>query len=132
VKKKGRAVKDALVTKIREAISTYAHVFVFDVDNMKNSVMKEVREEWKGSKSEQINNNSTTTTTRRQQRAPRAVNSSSGAPQLPTTSKGRAQSHSYMATSGPLYPARLVHALTVPGLFRSARCCSGSSSARTK
>jgi hypothetical protein len=51
VKKKGRAVKDALVSKIREACQTYSNVFVFDVENMKNSVMKDVREEWKGSKS---------------------------------------------------------------------------------
>lgn len=51
VKKKGRAVKDALVSKIREACQTYSNIFVFDVENMKNSVMKEVREEWKGSKS---------------------------------------------------------------------------------
>jgi len=51
VKKKGRAVKDALVTKIREAVQTYPNAFVFDVENMKNTVMKDVREKFTGAKS---------------------------------------------------------------------------------
>jgi len=50
VKKKGRALKDALVTRIREAVETYPNIYIFEVEHMKNSVMKQVREDWTGSK----------------------------------------------------------------------------------
>jgi hypothetical protein len=33
VKKKGRAVKESLVTRIRDAVNTYSHIYVFDVSN---------------------------------------------------------------------------------------------------
>lgn len=56
VKKKTREVKNALVTRIRDAAQQYKRVYVFDVENMKNSTMKEVREQWDGSKSVQHSN----------------------------------------------------------------------------
>ena len=50
VQKKTRAVKDALVTKIRAAVESLPYVYVFRVQNMKNTEMKTVREQWPGSK----------------------------------------------------------------------------------
>lgn len=50
VKKKTRAVKDALVSKIRSAVEELPFVYVFRVSNMKNSQMKAVREQWPNSK----------------------------------------------------------------------------------
>lgn len=54
MKKKGRAIKDALISKIRDAIVEYPYLYVFEIENMKNSVMKQVREEFQGSKSVMI------------------------------------------------------------------------------
>lgn len=50
VKKKTRAVKDALISKMRTAVEELPYVYVFHVTNMKNTAMKNVREEWPRSK----------------------------------------------------------------------------------
>ncbi|KAJ3082181.1 mRNA turnover 4 [Quaeritorhiza haematococci] len=46
-KKPGRERKDTLFTQIRECVETYAHIFVFSIDNMRTTFFKDVREEWK-------------------------------------------------------------------------------------
>lgn len=52
VQKKNRANKDALVTKIRAALEEVhpLHLYVFSLRNQKNSVLKELREQWAGSR----------------------------------------------------------------------------------
>ena len=49
-KKHGRASKERLVEDIRECLSTYSSVYVFEVENMRNVKFKELREEWGGSR----------------------------------------------------------------------------------
>lgn len=43
VSKKGREQKDKLFSNIREAIPEYQQCFVFNIDNMRNNYLKEVR-----------------------------------------------------------------------------------------
>lgn len=45
VNKKTREDKDRLFQNIRDAIPEYQHCFVFRVDNMRNSYLKQVRHE---------------------------------------------------------------------------------------
>ncbi|KAK9447096.1 ribosomal protein L10-domain-containing protein [Limtongia smithiae] len=48
--KKGREGKEVLFNQIRDALAVYKYVWVFDVANMRNSFLKDVRREWAGSK----------------------------------------------------------------------------------
>lgn len=50
VQKKTRTLKDALVSKIRASVEECPYLYVFQVSNMKNTTMKQLREEWPGSK----------------------------------------------------------------------------------
>lgn len=50
VKKKGRGNKDKLLNNIRECAQSFSYVYIFDVENMKNSTFKQIREDWRGSK----------------------------------------------------------------------------------
>lgn len=45
VSKKTREQKDQLFDKMRNAVPEYQHVFVFSVENMRNSHLKDVRQE---------------------------------------------------------------------------------------
>lgn len=45
VTKKTREQKDRLFANIRECIPQYQHCFVFNVDNMRNNYLKDVRHE---------------------------------------------------------------------------------------
>jgi mRNA turnover protein 4 len=45
VKKKTREHKDALFANIREALPTYQYCWVFNIDNMRNNYLKDVRKE---------------------------------------------------------------------------------------
>jgi mRNA turnover protein 4 len=47
VAKKTREDKDKLFSNIRACIPEYQHCFVFSVDNMRNSYLKDVRHELK-------------------------------------------------------------------------------------
>jgi mRNA turnover protein 4 len=49
-KKPGLETKAALVEKVRGAVDSYARVFVFQVENMRNIKLKAVRESWSHSK----------------------------------------------------------------------------------
>ncbi|KAK9329681.1 ribosomal protein L10-domain-containing protein [Lipomyces starkeyi] len=48
--KKGREGKELLFNQIREALELYKYVWVFDVANMRNSFLKDVRRDWNGSR----------------------------------------------------------------------------------
>lgn len=48
-KKKGREHKEAIVNSIREAVETYASMYVFAFENMRNLKFKEFREQLKSS-----------------------------------------------------------------------------------
>ncbi|KAJ3300780.1 mRNA turnover 4 [Borealophlyctis nickersoniae] len=48
--KKGREGKDELFKQVREAVDTYSHVYIFSVENMRNTFLKDVRNEWKDSR----------------------------------------------------------------------------------
>ena len=50
VNKKTREDKEKLFQNIRDAIPEYQHCFVFSVDNMRNSYLKEVRHEMSDSR----------------------------------------------------------------------------------
>lgn len=50
VKPKGRQVKDRLVASIRDCLSNFSHVYVFETINQQNRRMKEIRDEWAGSR----------------------------------------------------------------------------------
>lgn len=50
VKKKGRLIKDKLVESIRDAGTKYKSVYLFRPENMRNNSLKNVRNEWAGSK----------------------------------------------------------------------------------
>lgn len=45
VSKKTREQKDQLFQNIRDAVPEYQHCFVFNVDNMRNNYLKDVRRE---------------------------------------------------------------------------------------
>ena len=49
-KKHGRASKERLVDDIRECVQLYGSVYVFEVENMRNVKLKQLREEWGGSR----------------------------------------------------------------------------------
>lgn len=49
-KKKGLELKQSLVDEIRKCVDQYARIFVFSVENMRNSKLKDVRQEWKHSR----------------------------------------------------------------------------------
>jgi mRNA turnover protein 4 len=44
--KKGKELSQKLFANVQEAADNYQHVFVFSVDNMRNSYLKEVRAEF--------------------------------------------------------------------------------------
>ncbi|KAK3834246.1 MAG: ribosomal protein L10-domain-containing protein [Linnemannia elongata] len=48
--KKGRAGKDALYEQIRESAELYKYIWIFSVENMRNTYLKTVRSEWKTSR----------------------------------------------------------------------------------
>merc|ERR1712063_20985 len=48
--KKGMGRKQELAEDIREALENYQRVFVFSTNNMRNTALKEVRQEWKHSR----------------------------------------------------------------------------------
>ncbi|KAJ8101192.1 ribosomal protein L10-domain-containing protein [Lipomyces tetrasporus] len=48
--KKGREGKELLFNQIREALEVYKYVWVFDITNMRNSFLKDVRRDWNGSR----------------------------------------------------------------------------------
>eukprot|EP00128_Syssomonas_multiformis_P015771 Colp12_sorted_trinity150504_noHs@27922 len=48
--KKGSSSKTALVEDIRKCLDEYAYVYVFSVKNMRNSKLKDVRNEWSHSR----------------------------------------------------------------------------------
>ncbi|XP_013777471.1 mRNA turnover protein 4 homolog isoform X1 [Limulus polyphemus] len=49
-RKKGLELKQHLIEEIQKCVDSYAHVFVFSVQNMRNSKLKDVRQEWKHSR----------------------------------------------------------------------------------
>ncbi|XP_076307760.1 mRNA turnover protein 4 homolog isoform X5 [Tachypleus tridentatus] len=48
-RKKGLELKQRLIEEIQKCVNNYAHVFVFSVQNMRNSKLRDVRQEWKHS-----------------------------------------------------------------------------------
>ncbi|CAO3678966.1 unnamed protein product [Umbelopsis ramanniana] len=48
--KKGRGGKDTLFEEVRECVDKYAFLWVFSVDNMRNTFLKEIRSEFKDSR----------------------------------------------------------------------------------
>ncbi|KAK7205738.1 ribosomal protein L10-domain-containing protein [Myxozyma melibiosi] len=48
--KKGREGKETLFSQIRDCLEVYKFVWVFDVANMRNSFLKDVRRQWAGSR----------------------------------------------------------------------------------
>jgi len=49
-KKKGMALKEKLYDEIRKCVDSYARIFTFSVQNMRNNKLKDVRQEWKHSR----------------------------------------------------------------------------------
>ncbi|XP_062499551.1 mRNA turnover protein 4 homolog [Corticium candelabrum] len=49
-KRKGLESKKGLVHEIQECCDNYANIFIFNVENMRNSKLKEVRTEWRHSR----------------------------------------------------------------------------------
>jgi len=49
-KKKGSSAKHSLVDAIRQSLDEYSHIFLFSVDNMRNSKLKDIRDEWTDSR----------------------------------------------------------------------------------
>jgi mRNA turnover protein 4 len=49
-RKKGREAKSRLLQEIRDCVDKYSHVFVYSVENMRNSKLKEVRTQWRSSR----------------------------------------------------------------------------------
>lgn len=48
--KKGLQAKQKLVEEIRKCVGKFHHIFVFSVENMRNSKLKDLREDWKESR----------------------------------------------------------------------------------
>lgn len=42
--------KQKIVEEIRNSLSKYEHIFLFTVDNMRNTKLKDLRNEWKDSR----------------------------------------------------------------------------------
>ncbi|KAL3888625.1 hypothetical protein ACJMK2_000990 [Sinanodonta woodiana] len=49
-RKKGLELKQKIIEEIRECIDSYARIFLFSVQNMRNTYLKDVRCEWKHSR----------------------------------------------------------------------------------
>lgn len=49
-KKKGSDLKKKLVEDIQQCVNDYSHIFTFSVQNMRNSKIKDVRQEWSHSR----------------------------------------------------------------------------------
>jgi len=47
--KKGRAGKDALYEGVRESVDKFNYIWVFSVENMRNTFLKDIRAQWKQS-----------------------------------------------------------------------------------
>lgn len=48
--KKGLVLKQKTIEEIRNSLSKYEHIFLFTVDNMRNTKLKDLRNEWKDSR----------------------------------------------------------------------------------
>ncbi|CAH2050234.1 unnamed protein product, partial [Iphiclides podalirius] len=48
--KKGLLLKQKLIEEIRNCLSKYEHIFLFTVDNMRNTKLKDLRGDWKDSR----------------------------------------------------------------------------------
>uniref|UniRef100_A0A1E1W6I7 Ribosome assembly factor mrt4 n=2 Tax=Pectinophora gossypiella TaxID=13191 RepID=A0A1E1W6I7_PECGO len=48
--KKGLILKQKTIEDIRKSLSKYEHIFLFTVDNMRNTKLKDLRSEWKDSR----------------------------------------------------------------------------------
>ncbi|KPJ16646.1 mRNA turnover protein 4-like [Papilio machaon] len=48
--KKGLVLKQKIIEEIRNSLSKYEHIFLFTVDNMRNTKLKDLRSEWKDSR----------------------------------------------------------------------------------
>ncbi|XP_026758954.2 mRNA turnover protein 4 homolog [Galleria mellonella] len=48
--KKGLLLKQKIIEEIRNSLSKYEHIFLFTVDNMRNTKLKDLRHEWKDSR----------------------------------------------------------------------------------
>ncbi|XP_041975148.1 mRNA turnover protein 4 homolog [Aricia agestis] len=48
--KKGLQLKQKIIEEIRNSLSKYEHIFLFTVDNMRNTKLKDLRNEWKDSR----------------------------------------------------------------------------------
>ncbi|XP_045528427.1 mRNA turnover protein 4 homolog [Pieris brassicae] len=48
--KKGLVLKQRIIEEVRNSLSKYENVFVFSVDNMRNTKLKDLRNEWKDSR----------------------------------------------------------------------------------
>ncbi|KAL0901689.1 hypothetical protein ABMA27_006883 [Loxostege sticticalis] len=48
--KKGLLLKQKTIEEIRNSLSKYEHIFLFTVDNMRNTKLKDLRNEWKDSR----------------------------------------------------------------------------------
>ncbi|KAI5635745.1 ribosomal protein l10 domain-containing protein [Phthorimaea operculella] len=48
--KKGLLLKQKTIEEIRKSLSKYEHIFLFTVDNMRNTKLKDLRNEWKDSR----------------------------------------------------------------------------------
>ncbi|XP_026494747.1 mRNA turnover protein 4 homolog [Vanessa tameamea] len=48
--KKGLLLKQKTIEEIRNTISKYEHIFLFTVDNMRNTTLKDLRNDWKDSR----------------------------------------------------------------------------------
>ncbi|XP_064392229.1 mRNA turnover protein 4 homolog [Halichondria panicea] len=47
---KGHELKGALLQEVRDCCDKYAHLFVFNIDNMRNAKLKDLRTHWKDSR----------------------------------------------------------------------------------
>lgn len=48
--KKGMELKHKVVEKIRKSLEEFDNLYVFTCNNMRNTPLKEVRDDWKGSR----------------------------------------------------------------------------------
>ena len=49
-RKKGMERKSSLVQEVRDCCDQYVNIYVFSIENMRNSLLKDVRMEWKHSR----------------------------------------------------------------------------------
>ena len=50
VEKKGKELSEKLFNNVREAADNFQYIFLFDVENMRNNYLKEVRQEFSDSR----------------------------------------------------------------------------------